>query len=291
MPDLDPGSLEVADCPMCGSSERVARYALLPYGVVRCARCGMHYLSPRLPEQVMLDLYRTGDYFEGREVGYDSYAEQEAALRATFRRVAKDLVKAGYAGGDLLEVGAGFGYLLETVRPDFRSVMGTEYAAAAAEAAQARGLDVRVGGLDAVPADRMFDCIVGAHVIEHVYDPRAFVGELMTRLRPGGRVILGTPDMGSAWRRLMGRRWPSFKVPEHVLYFDRPTLTALLIDAGFEDVRSFPYLHSFPLSLIFGKLGVRSASRRLGALGRLPVPLPATTLALSGRKPGDRSQG
>jgi SAM-dependent methyltransferase len=291
MPDLDPGSLEVADCPMCGSSERVARYALLPYGVVRCARCGMHYLSPRLPEQVMLDLYRTGDYFEGREVGYDSYAEQEAALRATFRRVAKDLVKAGYAGGDLLEVGAGFGYLLETVRPDFRSVMGTEYAAAAAEAAQARGLDVRVGGLDAVPADRMFDCIVGAHVIEHVYDPRAFVGELMTRLRPGGRVILGTPDMGSAWRRLMGRRWPSFKVPEHVLYFDRPTLTALLIDAGFEDVRSLPYLHSFPLSLIFGKLGVRSASRRLGALGRLPVPLPATTLALSGRKPGDRSQG
>ena len=234
----------------------------------------------------MLAVYASGDYFEGAAVGYDSYARQRTALRATFDRVSKALVRMGASGGDLLEVGAGYGLFLEAVGPASRSVMGTEYSDAVAADGRARGLDLRTGGVDAVPPDRRFDCIVGTHVIEHVYDPRAFVASLVYRLRPGGFLLLATPDMGSPWRRAMGRRWPSFKVPEHVIYFDRRTLRALLVDAGLEDVRPFPYLHSFPLALIFRKLGARSAERRLGSVGEIPIPLPWTTLALIARKPG-----
>jgi SAM-dependent methyltransferase len=239
----------------------------------------------------MLEAYRTGEYYESADVGYESYASQEGALRATFRRVAHDLVRAGFAGGDLLEIGAGYGFLLDAAAPSFRSTTGTEFAAPAALAAQGRGLDVRLGGLEAIPGDERFDCIIATHVIEHVYDPRAFMADVAARLRPGGHVVLGTPDIGSLWRRVMGRRWPSFKVPEHVLYLDRRSLTDLLEGAGLEDIRSFPYLHSFPLSLVFAKLGVRSAARRLGRPGALPIPLPATTLALSARKPSAVDQG
>ena len=239
----------------------------------------------------MLAVYASGDYFEGEAIGYDDYAYQHIALRATFERVSRELVRAGVSGGDLLEVGAGHGLFLEAVAPGSRSVMGTELADAVAAAARSRGLDVRTGGLDAVPADRTFDCIVGAHVIEHVYDPRAFVSSVVDRLRPGGYLLLGTPDMGSPWRRAMGRRWPSFKVPEHVLYFDRRTLRAVLVGAGLEDIRPFRYLHSFPLALIFRKLGAKSPERRLGRLGQIPIPMPWTTLALIARKPAIRDQG
>lgn len=278
--------LEVPDCPMCGASARITRYRFPPYAVVRCAVCRFHYLSPRLPEQAMLDLYRSGEYFEGGEVGYQSYSDQEPALRATFRRVTRELVRSGFAGGDLLEVGCGYGFLLEEAKGSFRSVIGTEFSEGAAAAARSRGLDVVTGGLDALPdANRQFDCIVSAHVVEHVYDPRAFVGTLRGRLHPGGALVLGTPDIGSGWRRTMHRRWPSFKIPEHVLYFDRRSLARLLRESGMEDIHTFPYPHSFPLALVIRKLGLQSLAKRLGRISRTPIWLPATTLALSARRP------
>jgi SAM-dependent methyltransferase len=270
---------------MCGAADRTLVYRLGPFGVVRCTACQLHYLSPRLPEDAMLELYRSGEYFEGGDVGYDSYADQAPALRATFRRVVAHLVRSGFAGGDLLEVGCGYGFLLDEARRVFRSCTGTEFSDDAAAAARDRGLEVFTGGIDALPPDRRFDCIVCAHVVEHVYDPRGFVASLRPLLRPGGSVVLGTPDMGSLWRRSMRSRWPSFKVPEHVLYFDRRSLTSLLVDAGFEQVRSFPYPHSFPLALVATKLGLGGLGRRAGRFGTLPIRFPATTLALSARVP------
>lgn len=277
--------VEESSCPMCRSDAGAVAYSFPPFAVVRCTTCGFYYLSPRLPEGAMLELYRSGEYFEGGEMGYDSYEEQEGALRATYRRLVRQLVRAGYAGGDLLEVGCGYGFLLEEARRAFNSCTGTEFSADAARAARARGLAVFVGGIDGLPVGSTFDCIVAAHVVEHVYDPHAFVAGLRDLLRPGGRMVLGTPDMGSAWRRTMGARWPSFKIPEHVMYFDRRSLTRLLSDAGMEEVRPFPFPHAFPLSLVAKKVGMGFIARRLGRAGAIPVWLPATTLAASARRP------
>jgi SAM-dependent methyltransferase len=152
---------------------------------------------------------------------------------------------------------------------------------------------VITGGVDALPAGSTFDLIVAAHVVEHVYDPRSFVNGLLALLRPGGVVVLGTPDMGSAWRRVLGRRWPSFKIPEHVTYFDVRTLGRLMREAGLEDVRPFPFLHAFPLALVTKKVGLGFVGRLAGRFGATPIWLPATTLSASGRRPlnSGRRQG
>lgn len=279
--------VEDATCPLCGSDERRQRYSFPPFAVVRCAACRFHYLSPRLTRAAMEEIYRAGDYFEGGTVGYDSYARQEQALRATFRAVARRLASHGFAGGDLLEIGAGYGLLLDEAAGYFASATGTELSGAAAIEARRRGRNVITGGIDELPAGARFDCVLAGHVIEHVYEPRSFVGQLAGLLRPGGALILGTPFMGSFWQRLMGSRWPSFKIPEHVLYFDRRSLSGLLAEAGLSDVKPFPYPHAFPLALVLAKLGVGAIGQRLGRLGELPIWLPATTLAYSARRARD----
>jgi len=270
---------------MCGSVNRKAMFRFGEFGVVRCAACGLEYLSPRLVEDAMLELYRSGEYYEGGLVGYDSYSGQEAALRATFGRIVDELVRAGFGGGDLLEVGCGYGYFLEAARPAFTTVLGTEFSQTAAAAARGRGLDVITGGLADLPAGARFDCVFSGHVVEHIYDPRAFVAGLHELLRPGGVIVLGAPDSGSFLARTMGSRWPSFKIPEHVVYFDRATLSRLMADAGLEDVRPFHYPHAFPLALVFKRLGLGWLGDRSGRLGRVPIWLPATTVAVSGRRP------
>jgi SAM-dependent methyltransferase len=237
----------------------------------------------------MLDLYDSSEYYEGGAVGYESYSEQEPSLRLTFARVVRHLVDDGMAGGDLLEIGCGQGFFLDAARPAFTSCTGTEYSRTAAANARARGLNVVVGGIDQLPPDTRYDCIFSGHVIEHVYEPRPFVGQLVARLRPNGVLVLGTPDMGSVWRRVMGSRWPSYKIPEHVAYFDRSTLRRLLEGAGLEDVKPFDYRHAFPVALVVRRLGLRAVAGRLGRRATTPLWLPATTLAMSGVRPATAS--
>jgi SAM-dependent methyltransferase len=276
---------------MCQSTDQARLVRFDPFAVVRCRACGLHYLSPRLPERAMLELYDSSEYYEGGTVGYESYSAQEPSLRTTFERVVRQLVDAGMAGGDLLEIGCGQGFFLDAARSAFRSSTGTEYSQAAVASARARGLDVVAGGIDELPPEARYDCIFSGHVLEHVYEPRPFVAQLVARLRPNGVLVLGTPDMGSVWRRVMGSRWPSYKIPEHVTYFDRTTLRRLLDDSGLEDVKPFDYRHAFPIALVLRRLGLGAVAGRLGRLATTPLWLPATTLAMSGRKPATESGG
>ena len=229
----------------------------------------------------MQQAYRQPSYYEGGACGYAdaSYARQEFALRATFKRLLHNLSERRLTGGALLEVGCGYGYLLDEARPYFDRRVGTEFSLEGAEIARSTGAEVFVGGIEQISAERKFDCILAIQVIEHVYQPLTFVKQLIRHTRPGGHVMVATPDIGGVLRKAMGRYWPSFKVPEHVGYFDFRTLSRLMQKVGLSDVRRLPYPHAFPLRLITAKFGFKIPS----LLGCLKVWVPATTVAAYGR--------
>jgi SAM-dependent methyltransferase len=62
-------------------------------------------------------------------------------------------------------------------------------------------------------ADASFDTVVSCETVEHVPDPRRALGELARVLKPGGRLLLTTPNylgmMGlyRGYMRLTGRRY------------------------------------------------------------------------------------
>ena len=282
-PRIAESDLESAACPLCLSVDsKLVCYpkVLLPFAVKQCNKCGMEYLSPRLSELAMQACYRSDHYFKGE--GYQDYTEQESALRATFRRLLRQLTNERSSEGRLLEIGCGHGYLLAEAAPYFYYRCGTDYSASALSHATPYAQRLVCGGLDDLPPEEKdFDCVIANHVIEHVYNPRVFVSNLLARLRSGGSLLLSTPNAGSVWRYLMGRRWPSYKLPEHIYYFDRHHLAGLMQSAGVETVTSVPYPHAFPLSLVASKIGIRVGSK----LGRYTIWLPGTTVALAGRKP------
>jgi 2-polyprenyl-3-methyl-5-hydroxy-6-metoxy-1,4-benzoquinol methylase len=275
-------NLEYPACPLCESERRQFPFRLHePYRVARCMECGLHYLYPRLVESAMQQAYRESSYYEGGACGYadTSYTAQEFALRATFKRLLHNLAKRGLTGGDLLEIGCGYGYLLDEARSFFERRVGTDFSPEGAEIARPTGAEVFVGGIEQVPSNAKFDCVIGTQLIEHVYEPLSFVKRLAGHTKPGGHIVLATPDIGGVLRKAMGQRWPSFKVPEHVVYFDYRTLSSLMHRAGLNNVQRLPHPHAFPLGLITAKFGFKLPSW----LGRFKVWVPATTVAAYGR--------
>ncbi len=97
------------------------------------------------------------------------------------------------------------------------------------------GLAVRDGSVAAV---------VLGELVEHVYDPRALLGECHRVLRPAGVLVLTTPNLAAVqdrWRFLRGRSprqvdalHPYLRL--HIRPFTASSLRALLADAGFDEV-------------------------------------------------------
>jgi SAM-dependent methyltransferase len=207
---------------------------------------------------------------------------QESSLRLTFRRFLEVLKREGMTSGRLLEIGSGYGYFLAEARDFFDDLYGIELSPEAAKHAQRlSGATVYAGDLSALsPELRGLDIIVAINVIEHVYEPVKFLLSLRGRLREGGRIIIATPDMGSFWYTILRKRWPSFKIPEHVAFYTEDTLTRLLHEVGLCHTKRLPFPHAFPLGVIAGKLGMSVPKR----LRDRPVWLLKAMTALSARR-------
>lgn len=83
------------------------------------------------------------------------------------------------------------------------SVIGLDVVEAAAKKAKELGIKVLIcdlnGKIPLKPATA--DVVVANHVIEHLYNVGGFLGELYRILKPGGYLVLGTPNLAS-WHNL-----------------------------------------------------------------------------------------
>ncbi len=274
--------LETTVCPMCGSNRTTCSpYVKPPFQVVRCTACNLWYLNPRLAADVAAAYYESDEYFSSGDVGYGDYAAQESSLRTGFRALLARLERLRVTGGRLLEVGCGYGYFLDESRKYFDERIGIEPSPAAAHAAGKLTGAIVLTSIDELPTEKTFDFVFASHVIEHIYKPVSFTKQLIAHLRPDGVIVYTTPDMNSFWRKLMGQRWPSFKYPEHVSFFDSDTLPRLFDCAGAISPRRIRILDRFPLSEILAKIKLPAP----GFSARIDAPIPATSVCVMARAP------
>lgn len=275
--------MEKAACPLCGSLNDCIIHSFGEFQVSLCRACGLRYLNPRIKESLMQDRYTNGTYFTGEDIsGYDDYYSQEVSLRLTFRRFLGNIRKIVPRADSLLEVGCGYGFFLDEAKGFFSRRSGIELSAEAGSRAQkTSGAPVHIGSIYTLPPEmKDFDLIVMINVIEHVYEPVRMLLSLSERLTPEGMMVLATPDIGSFWYKIMRKRWPSFKIPEHVAFYDKKTLKDLFNRTGLQPAGTIPFHHAFPLAIIAEKFGVKLPP---GLAGKI-VWLPRVMIAVAGTK-------
>jgi len=243
----------------------------------------MWYLSPLPDQEMLLSIYSGNDYYSGRNgPGYTDYISYARAHAFTYGRLLRQLSRKGITGGSLLEIGCGMGYFLKTASKHFPYRAGIEMAEEAANAASRWADEMTLGTLETYKKDKRFDLVVALQVIEHVPDPLAFLERCRELIKDGGHLLITTPDMGSPLRRILGAKWPSFKIPEHLNFFERSTLALALKKSGFRHIESIPLVEAFPFHALLKAIGIYVPIPV--KLGQIPIVVPRTSIAVLAEK-------
>jgi SAM-dependent methyltransferase len=132
---------------------------------------------------------------------------------------------------EVLEAGCGEGYGAELIADVATRVIGLDYDEQTVAHVRARypRIDVRHGNLAELPLPAgAVDVVVNFQVIEHLWDQGQFVAECHRVLRPGGVLLMSTPNRITF---SPGRDTPLN--PFHTRELNASELTELLVDAGF----------------------------------------------------------
>lgn len=162
---------------------------------------------------------------------------------------------------DILEIGTGSGFFLEFAREFFPSAKftGLEYderllATTRSRAPHARMVQGNAETFDF--GDEQFDLIVSFQVIEHLFNPDHMVEKVLKHLKPGGIILLTTPNLTGLGARIMKGNWHGYR-EDHVCLKGKKEWDQLFSSHGLITLYSgstffsgIPILNKFPLGII-----------------------------------------
>ncbi len=199
------------------------------FGIHRCAACDLEFVHP-MPTRAELERFYESAYFHGPGHGYEDYfgAERTGSDAKAVARLERLKSLGLRAGSRTLDFGCA----------DGRFVLGAlsaghdSYGVEVSDTARAHALPSvapRVwASLDAARASAPFDLITLWDVLEHIPDALGLLRELRSLLAHDGWIGVVCPVIDNLNARWLPRTWDQYKPPEHVWFFSRRSLRAML---------------------------------------------------------------
>jgi len=273
--------LDSVVCDLCGGN-RSRPVVIRPdaLGVVECLECGLCYLNARANPDLIQSMYseeyfsKNGQSAEGSpSYGYNDYfgeANQKLLMKAAESRLRLASPYVDVARRSCLEIGCATGEFCERIADKAANVVGIDLAPEAIATAMRRypHINFRHGDLSALGKQEQFDAIFAFEVIEHIESPAAFLRELADHLKPGGRLVITTPNYNCG-KRVGVDRWSGFQSSlEHLYFFNSQSLSRYAAKVGLVPIVSLTGcgdgIQAAPKT--DSKAPLRNALRRLGVL-------------------------
>jgi SAM-dependent methyltransferase len=261
---------ERTHCVVCGSPGKEIHADLRDrlfgapgtWSTFRCTDedCGLAWLNPQpLPSEAikLYQKYHTHETPDEPGVAPDrplslhgrTWRKLKAAKRELLRallpwwklRLDPDLSYIGAGNpGRVLEVGCGSGHFLRVLQTAGWDAIGLDFDPDAVATAHRAGVNARTSDLFAenFPGGS-FDVIFMDNVIEHLPEPPAVFAECHRVLRPGGRLILMTPNIDAYLHAFYGADWRGLEIPRHLYLFCAAAMRKLARGAGFRHIEIF----------------------------------------------------
>ena len=200
-----------------------------------CPACGHRRLDAPMSEAQIADLYTR--YYPRSELDIETWTppEEYAGIGAWWRGERANALRWVPSNVCVLDIGCGFGESLGYHRNRGCDAHGVEADANILRVAERYGLNVRHGLFDARHyAPQSFDVVTLNQVIEHVIDPGQVLAGIRQVLKPGGLLVLSTPNADGWGARLFGDRWIHWHAPYHLQFFSRKSMVRAAEATGLE---------------------------------------------------------
>lgn len=206
---------------------------------------------------------------------------------------------------DILDLGCGTGMNSQYMSELGHNVQGIDVAAEAIRKYNERGFQGQVMDVEKGLSfeDESFDLVFSTEVIEHLVQHDVMLQEAYRVLRPGGRLVLSTPN-SAFWvyrlASLVGKPVSELQHPMHLRFFSQSSLRKVMEETGFEIERSCGHNMYLllpdppgPLHSVFRTFGMQREFRytnrthfwHLSHLSSFSNPLFAATLIFVAQKP------
>ncbi len=191
---LDPAYTQVVPCPYCGSGHVERSFCLNGFHHRTCAECGTLYVSPRLSDACIEELYSDAYYSEmfARSMLPVFDKRKEMIGRRKFTQTVSHW--GGSKVGRVLDIGAGIGEVPDVFREAGWHTHAIEMNNVAVDWLRGRGHEeVFHGSFDNYATPHSFDIIMAWGVVEHVVNPDVFLQRVHQLLSPGGLFVSEVP--------------------------------------------------------------------------------------------------
>jgi len=251
-------------CPSCNSTEiaealtaRDHTVSQKIFSIWECSNCTLRFT------QDVPDAASIGVYYQSEN--YISHTNTRKGLvNSLYHMVRKQTLSDKHRllcsatrmkHGKLLDIGAGTGSFVAYMKQNDWDVTGLEPDETAREVALTQN-DVQLSPVSdfySLPPDS-YDAITLWHVLEHVHDLHAYVGQLARLLKKEGRIFIAVPNYTSHDAAVYHGAWAAYDVPRHLYHFSPDAMEDLLNRHGLQLQVTRPmWYDSFYISMLSEK--------------------------------------
>jgi 2-polyprenyl-3-methyl-5-hydroxy-6-metoxy-1,4-benzoquinol methylase len=260
-------------CILCGSDKLSIFYNTKNTDLLICSDCEFIFSDPMPDSKTLNELYGKSYFIcdSEEQMKYQDYHKEEKGIRKSSEKRLGWISKYINPPGKLLDIGCAAGYFMDTAVNHGWEVYGTDISEYCINFAKGNFKEIRpfYGPLKKHKFDdNFFDIITMWDVLEHLPDPLDEMKEVNRILKPGGILVIMTPNIKSMIAKVTGKKWILYQSPHiHLTYFS-PDSSRLLIDkTGFEILKIKKFWHG-------GKhVEIRYALERMVIYSRIFKPL------------------
>jgi len=193
------GDFVLVNCPACDQKEHDLFFKRAGYTFLRCLNCETVYVSPRPTNEILSDYYLNSlsDKFWSKSIYPETdKARLEFIVKPRVVKVLSLCEQYQVPQQTLMDVGAGFGtFCLEVKNAErFNNIIAVEPIPSLAQSCRDKGLEVSEDFTVNVQSQKV-DVITAFELLEHLFDPKAYLHGLSSKIERGGLLFATTPNI------------------------------------------------------------------------------------------------
>ena len=229
-------------CPICKNNQTILFCDKKHYFYYLCQNCHTLFLKNQPSKQKIEQYYR-------HQFGYKNGLSEQNNIRNQSKKILLNLLKFNSKGERLLDIGSGYGVLLEEANRYPLKAIGIEPSTKLYN--QLKKFDYLNNRILITSQtfddfykknkDAKFDFITAVHVIEHLKNPQKFIRQAVLLLNRNGILYIETPNLNSHLFYSEKQNYTFLTPPEHLWVFSKKSFNYLLPDLNQYQVKTFTY--------------------------------------------------